>query len=190
MVRRARPGERLETLDHVVRDLDPEDILITDSSGPISMAGTMGGLATEISADSRDLVIEAAHFDPRGTARMSRRHKLFSEASYRFERGVDRDLPLRASAKAVSLLASLGGGTAVPGCTHAFVEVPQVSITMAADYPDKVAGLVYGRDTVVRRLRDVGCAVTGLAAAGAAGRRGCLRRSPRPWQARGHPAGR
>jgi phenylalanyl-tRNA synthetase beta chain len=164
VVRRARPGERLETLDHVVRDLDPEDILITDSSGPISMAGTMGGLATEISAGSRDLVIEAAHFDPRGTARMSRRHKLFSEASYRFERGVDRELPLRASAKAVSLLASLGGGTAVPGCAHAFVDVPQVSITMAADYPDKVAGLVYGRDTVVRRLRDVGCAVTGLAA--------------------------
>ena len=49
VVRRARPGERLETLDHVVRDLDPDDILITDSSGPISMAGTMGGLATEIS---------------------------------------------------------------------------------------------------------------------------------------------
>ena len=159
VVRRARPGERLETLDHVVRQLDPEDILITDSSGPISMAGSMGGLATEISARSRDLVIEAAHFDPRGTARMSRRHKLFSEASDRFERGVDRELPLRASAKAVSLLASLGGGTAVPGCTHAFVEVPPVSITMAADYPDQVAGLAYGQDTVVRRLRDVGCTV-------------------------------
>jgi phenylalanyl-tRNA synthetase beta chain len=159
-VRRARPGERLETLDHVVRELDPEDVLITDSSGPISMAGTMGGLATEISAASRDLVIEAAHFDARAVARMSRRHKLFSEASYRFERGVDRELPLRASAKAVSLLASLGGGTAVPGCTHAFVEVPRVSIGMAADYPDRVAGLVYGPDTVVRRLRDVGCAVT------------------------------
>ena len=59
MVRRARPGERLETLDHVVRALDPEDILITDASGPISMAGTMGGLATEIDDDSTDLVIEA-----------------------------------------------------------------------------------------------------------------------------------
>ena len=161
VVRRARPEERLETLDHVLRDLDAEDILITDSSGPISMAGTMGGLATEISARSSDLVIEAAHFDPRGTARMSRRHKLFSEASYRFERGVDRELPLRASAKAVSLLASLGGGTVLPGCSHAFVEVPQVSITMAADYPGEVAGLAYGRDTVLRRLQDVGCVVDG-----------------------------
>jgi phenylalanyl-tRNA synthetase beta chain len=163
VVRRARPGESMETLDHVRRDLDPDDILITDDSGPISMAGTMGGLATEISAQSRDLVIEAAHFDARGTARMSRRHKLFSEASSRFERGVDRELPLRASAKAVSLLASLGGGSVLPGCTHAFVDVPQVSISLAADYPDQVAGLRYGADTVVRRLRDVGCLVTGPA---------------------------
>ncbi len=160
VVRRARPGERLETLDHVLRDLDPEDIVIADSSGAISLAGTMGGLATEISGRSSELVIEAAHFDARGIARESRRHKLFSEASYRFERGVDRELPLRASARAVSLLASLGGGTAVPGCTHASVDVPEVSIAMAAGYPDRVAGMVYGPEAVLRRLREVGCAVT------------------------------
>ncbi len=160
VVRRARPGERLETLDHVLRDLDPEDIVIADSSGAISLAGTMGGLATEISDRSTELVIEAAHFDARGIARESRRHKLFSEASYRFERGVDRELPLRASARAVSLLASLGGGTAVLGCTHASVDVPEVSIAMAAGYPDRVAGMVYGPEAVLRRLREVGCAVT------------------------------
>ena len=165
VVRRARPGERLETLDHVVRDLDTDDILITDSSGPISMAGTMGGLATEISETSRDLVIEAAHFSAPGTARMSRRHRLFSEASYRFERGVDRELPLRASAKAVSLLAALGEASVVPGCTHASVEVPAVTITVADDYPDRVAGQAYGHDTVVQRLRDVGCEVTDPGAA-------------------------
>jgi len=159
VVRRARPGEKLETLDHVVRSLDPDDILITDSSGPISMAGTMGGLNTEIDETSTDLVIEAAHFSARGTAKMSRRHKLHSEASYRFERGVDRELPLRASAKAVALLSSLGGGQVVPGCTHAQADVAPVVISMAVDYPDRVAGVVYGRDTVVRRLREVGCTV-------------------------------
>jgi phenylalanyl-tRNA synthetase beta chain len=159
VVRRAQPGERLETLDHVVRTLDPDDILITDASGPISMAGTMGGLSTEIDETSTDLVIEAAHFDARGTAKMSRRHKLHSEASYRFERGVDRELPLRASAKAAALLSSLGGGRVVPGCTHASAEVTPVLISMAADYPDQVAGVAYGRDTVVRRLREVGCSV-------------------------------
>jgi phenylalanyl-tRNA synthetase beta chain len=160
VVRRAEPGEKLETLDHVLRDLDPDDVVIADSSGPISMAGTMGGLLTEISETSSNLVIEAAHFNARAIARESRRHKLFSEASYRFERDVDRELPLRASAKAVALLAGLGGGTVVPGCTHAQVEVPQVSITMTVDYPDKVAGTVYGRDAVLRRLHDVGCEVS------------------------------
>jgi phenylalanyl-tRNA synthetase beta chain len=159
VVRRARAGERLETLDHVVRTLDPADILITDASGPISMAGTMGGLSTEIDEASTDLVIEAAHFDARGTAKMSRRHKLHSEASYRFERGVDRELPLPASAKTVALLSRLGGGQVVPGCTHAEVDVPPVVISMAADYPDRVAGVMYGRDIVVQRLREVGCSV-------------------------------
>src|SRR5262249_9390468 len=159
VIRRARPGERLETLDHVVRALDPQDILITDASGPISMAGTMGGLSTEIDEASTELVIEAAHFDARGTAKMSRRHKLHTEASYRFERGVDRELPLRATAKAADLLSRLGGGRVTPGCTHASVEVPPVVISMAADYPDRVAGVVYGRNTVVRRLREVGCSV-------------------------------
>jgi len=157
VVRRAQPGEKLETLDHVVRSLDPGDVLITYASGPISLAGTMGGLSTEIDSDSSDLVIEAAHFDADAVAKMSRRHRLHSEASYRFERGVDRELPLRASAKAVALLSALGGGRVVPGCTHACVDVPPVTILMAADYPDRVAGVVYGRDIVVRRLREVGC---------------------------------
>ena len=119
----------------------------------------MGGLSTEIDETSTDLVIEAAHFSAEGIAKMARRHKLHSEASYRFERGVDRELPLRATAKAVALLSGLGGGQVVPGCTHASVDVPPVLISMAADYPDRVAGVVYGRDTVVRRLREVGASV-------------------------------
>jgi len=179
VVRRAEPGEKLETLDHVVRTLDPADILITDGSGPISMAGTMGGLSTEIDGTSTDLVIEAAHFDARGTAKMSRRHKLHSEASYRFERGVDRELPLRASAKAVALLSGLGSGDVVPGCTHASVEVAPVLISMAVDYPDKVAGVVYGRNTVVRRLREVGCSVREIRAAAP---------TIAPWRAEQEPA--
>jgi phenylalanyl-tRNA synthetase beta chain len=159
VVRRAEPGEKLETLDHVVRQLDPDDILITDSSGPISMAGTMGGLATEVSETSTDLVIEAAHFSAPGTARMSRRHRLFSEASARFERGVDYELPLRASAKAVELLATLGGGGAWPGYSLATAPIEPVRIVIASNLPDRVAGLSYGAETVMRRLREVGCEV-------------------------------
>jgi phenylalanyl-tRNA synthetase beta chain len=161
VVRRAEPGERLETLDHVVRELHPDDILITDGSGPISMAGTMGGLRTEIGGDSIDMVIEAAHFSSTGIARMSRRHKLHSEASYRFERGVDPELPLRACARAVRMLADLGGAEVAPGLTHTHASVDPVTITIPADHPDKIAGMAYGRDTVVRRLEQVGCQVTG-----------------------------
>jgi phenylalanyl-tRNA synthetase beta chain len=159
VVRRARPGETLTTLDHVTRTLDEADILITDDSGPISLAGTMGGLATEIDDDSTDIVIEGAHFSDTGTAKMARRHRLHSEASYRFERGTDRELPLRATARAAALLASLGGATVVPGVTHAQVPVTPVTIQLAADYPDRVAGVVYGMDTVVARLQEVGCEV-------------------------------
>src|SRR3984885_8846439 len=159
VVRRARPGETLVTLDHVTRTLCPDDILITDDSGPISLAGTMGGLATEIDDDSTDIVIEGAHFSDTGTAKMSRRHRLHSEASYRFERGVDRELPPRAPERAAALLASLGGATIVPGLTRAEVPVAPVTIELAADYPDRVAGVVYGLDTVVARLQEVGCEV-------------------------------
>jgi len=159
VVRRARPGETLVTLDHVTRTLYPDDILITDDSGPISLAGTMGGLATEIDDASTDIVIEGAHFSDTGTAKMARRHRLHSEASYRFERGVDRELPPRATARAAALLARLGGATIVPGLTNAEVPVAPVTIELAADYPDRVAGVVYGLDTVVARLQEVGCTV-------------------------------
>ena len=159
VVRRARPGETLTTLDHVTRTLYESDILITDESGPISMAGTMGGLATEIDDGSTDIVIEGAHFSDTGIAKMARRHRLHSEASYRFERGTDRELPLRATARAAALLANLGGATIVPGVTHAQVPVTPVTIQLAADYPDRVAGVVYGMDTVVARLQEVGCEV-------------------------------
>ncbi|MEZ7130893.1 phenylalanine--tRNA ligase subunit beta [Nonomuraea sp. AD125B] len=159
VVRRALPGERLETLDHVVRELDPDDILITDQSGPISMAGTMGGLETEISEGSTDIVIEAAHFSATGISRESRRHGLVSEASKRFERGVDRELPLVASWKAVRMLAELGGAQVGPGVTHAEVEVTPARIAIPASYPGRVAGVPYSKDTVIARLRQVGCTV-------------------------------
>ncbi|HEY1700173.1 MAG TPA: phenylalanine--tRNA ligase subunit beta [Trebonia sp.] len=159
VVRRAAAGEKLETLDHVKRTLDPADVLITDQSGPISLAGTMGGLSTEIGDETSDIVIEGAHFDDVAIAKAARRHKLASEASYRFERGVDPELPLTATARAVALLADLGGGTIVPGAAHAQAQAARPVIVMAADYPDRVAGVEYGQDTVMRRLTEVGCQV-------------------------------
>ncbi|HEX6937247.1 MAG TPA: phenylalanine--tRNA ligase subunit beta [Actinomycetes bacterium] len=158
VVRRAAPGERLETLDHVVRELDPEDVLITDGTGPVGLAGTMGGLTTEIDAGSTDLVIEAAHFDPVGVARMSRRHRLSSEASKRFERGVDPELPPVASTRAVQLLAELGGAQHV-GSSEMVHPRATRHLELDPARPGRTAGVVIPPDEVARRLEQVGCAV-------------------------------
>ena len=116
-VRRATEQEQLTTLDGVRRTLSTEDLLITDDSGPIGIAGTMGGETTELSETTTDLVIEAAHFDAVSVFRTEKRHKLPSEASKRFERGVDPELPAAAADRVVELLAELGGGTVDPGVT-------------------------------------------------------------------------
>jgi phenylalanyl-tRNA synthetase beta chain len=158
VVRRANPGERLETLDHVVRELDEEDLLITDDRGPIALAGTMGGLETEIGESSTEIVLEAAHFLPVPIARQSRRHKLASEASRRFERGVDPTLGPVASARAAALLAEHGGATLV-GTAEVDMSGPGSPIKMHADYPSRVAGMDYDPADVVRRLEQVGCSV-------------------------------
>ncbi len=110
VVRRAGAGEKLMTLDDQTRELDAEDLLITDDSGPIGIAGVMGGATTEISDSTTDVVIEAAHFHPIVIARASRRHKLSSEASRRFEREVDPLLPRYAAQRVADLLAELRRG--------------------------------------------------------------------------------
>ena len=79
MVRRAVAGEKLTTLDGVERDLHPEDIVITDDSGVIGLAGVMGGASTEVTAETKNILIEAARFDEVSIARTARRHKLISE---------------------------------------------------------------------------------------------------------------
>ncbi|BAC74454.1 phenylalanine--tRNA ligase subunit beta [Streptomyces avermitilis] len=163
-VRRAEQGEKLTTLDGTQRTLDAEDLVITDDRGPIGLAGVMGGAHTEIDdteGTTTEVVIEAAHFDPISVARTARRHKLASEASKRFERGVD---PLAASAAAqrtVDLLVLLAGGSADAGVTEVITPSAPHTITIPANHPDRVAGVEYGRETVVRRLQEVGCDVYG-----------------------------
>ncbi|MFF3402447.1 phenylalanine--tRNA ligase subunit beta [Streptomyces sp. NPDC002659] len=166
-VRRAEPGEKLTTLDGVQRVLDAEDLVITDNRGPIGLAGVMGGANTEI-ADHEDeagattgVVIEAAHFDAISIARTARRHKLASEASKRFERGVDPQAAAAAAQRTVDLLVLLAGATAEAGVTEIVAPSAPRTITMPADHPDRVAGVGYGRETVVRRLQEVGCDVYG-----------------------------
>ncbi|MFE6766052.1 phenylalanine--tRNA ligase subunit beta [Streptomyces sp. NPDC057689] len=165
-VRRAEQGEKLTTLDGAVRVLDSGDLVITDNRGPIGLAGVMGGADTEIAdaaegAHTAEVVIEAAHFDAISIARTARRHKLPSEASKRFERGVDPQAAAAAAQRTVDLLVLLAGSTAEAGVTEVTAPSAPRTITMPADHPDKVAGVAYGRETVVRRLQEVGCDVYG-----------------------------
>jgi phenylalanyl-tRNA synthetase beta chain len=165
-VRRAGEGEEIVTLDGAKRKLHAEDLVITDERGPIGLAGVMGGANTEIAdheeaEGTTDVVIEAAHFDAVSIARTARRHKLSSEASRRFERGVDPAAAAAAAQRTVDLLVLLAGGTADAGVTEVAAPSAPHSIAVAADHPDKVAGVEYGRETVVRRLQQVGCDVYG-----------------------------
>ena len=157
---RATGGEQFETLDHVVRTLDADDVVIRDDSGIIGLAGTMGGLHTEIDDDSSDLLLEAARFEPGGVARTARRHKLSSEASRRFERGVDRVLAPYASARAAQLLLEHGGGT-YAGMTAWESPYAPVTISMPADLPERTAGMPIDRAVTIGRLTDVGCEISG-----------------------------
>ncbi len=115
VVRRAREGEKLKTLDGVERTLVADDLVIADGEGPVALAGIMGGEGSEIRAQTRRVLLECAYFTPRGVRRSSRRHALHTDASHRFERGVDpADVP-DVLAHAASLLTALAGGSAVAG---------------------------------------------------------------------------
>lgn len=160
VVRRAEAGERLITLDDTDRELTTDDLLIADDSGPIGLAGIMGGESTEVSAETSHVVIEAAHFDPVTIARGARRHKLVSEASKRFERGVDPLLPQRAAQRVAELLVEHGGGTILPGLTVAGQAPHSDSVTMPLSLPSRVLGLDIDAETVVAALEGNGCVVS------------------------------
>jgi phenylalanyl-tRNA synthetase beta chain len=100
-VRPARPGEKITTLDDVERDLIPTDLVIADGSGPVALAGVMGGFSSEITFDTKQMFLENAHFDPPTIRRTSRRTGLRTDASIRFERGID-PVGLRRSAKRIA----------------------------------------------------------------------------------------
>ena len=166
VVRRARAGETLVTLDGARRELDPEDLLITDGgagsgqgSRVLGLAGVMGGASSEVTRATTDVLIEGAHFDPVTIARTSRRHKLASEASRRFERGVDPELPPVAVQRAVELLVQYGGGVADPAGTDVDERAPIAPVTLPVDLPTRIVGVEYPADVVRAVLEQIGCTV-------------------------------
>jgi len=159
VVRRAAAAETLTTLDGLARRLDPDDMVVCDATGPVSLAAVMGGASTEIGEATTDLLLEAAHWDPATVARSARRHKLPSEAAKRFERSVDPALPPVAAELAAQLLVRYGGGTIADGRTDVGrAQLPR-PVTMPLDLADRVAGVRYEHGAAVRRLTQIGCRV-------------------------------
>ncbi|OFL24740.1 phenylalanine--tRNA ligase subunit beta [Corynebacterium sp. HMSC062A03] len=161
VVRNASEGETFETLDHVKRELSAGDVVICDDNGIQSLAGVMGGTTSEISDETTDIYFESAIWDPITVARTSRRHKLSSEASRRFERGVDPAIVEVALDVACALLQHIAGGTIEEGRTLVGDVAKREPITLRAAKPSEYAGVEYSHETVVKRLTEVGCEVSG-----------------------------
>ncbi|MCX7622451.1 MAG: phenylalanine--tRNA ligase subunit beta [Thermomicrobium sp.] len=155
IVRRARPGEEIETLDHVRRTLSPETLVIADTERPVGIAGVMGGLDSEITDETTAILLETANFDMLNIRRTARAQRLRTEASARFERGLDPNLCWPAATRAVHLLTQL-----VPSCqVVAYVdhypaprrphriEFPRTEIPrlLGVDYPDEEIRTVFQR---------------------------------------------
>lgn len=161
IVRRATEGEKLKTLDDKVRDLSPEDLLVTDGSGPIGLAGVMGGSTTEMTEATRSVLIEAATFDTVSIARTARRHKLPSEASRRFERGVDPAVAFVAARRAADLMVRYAGGTLDNEIGGALMAaVIETEIALPAGFIGGLIGVDYTDDEITGALEKIGCRVT------------------------------
>lgn len=161
VVRRAQAGEKLTTLDDVERVLDPQDLVIADSEGGsrvLAIAGVMGGATSEVTETTSNVLIEAAHFHPVSVARSARRHKLPTESSKRFERGVDYQLAPVAAQRAADLLVRYGGGSYGPITEIDRTQAP-APIEFALDAASRLTGVDYPREQVVGLLREIGCQV-------------------------------
>ena len=134
-VRMARPGESLVTLDGVARELADDDLVICDAEKPVALAGVMGGEATEITPETRNVLLEAAWFRPSTVRNTSRRLKLVSEASHRFERGADWEGTVWAADRIASLLGQTGAGSVLKGCIDCYPgsrELPEIHLQAAS----------------------------------------------------------
>lgn len=142
IVRRARAGERMTTLDGVDRLLDEEMLLITDGGGPVAIAGVMGGLETEVTEETRNILLESANFDYINNRRTTQLLNLPSEAATRFGRGIDPELTITGLKRASELMRVLAGGTIAEGIVDNYPVKPKVKIiTFPPGEVERIAGI-------------------------------------------------
>jgi len=162
VVRKAADGEQVVTLDGQTRTLCADDLLITDDSGPIGLAGVMGGETTELTAETTNIMVEAANFSSRSIGWTLRRQSLPSEASKRFHRGTDPAAAYSAAHRAADLLVELAGASvSVETVAGAVPPMPQQAIPV--DLPARILGVDVSPDKVVEILTASGVTVTATA---------------------------
>ncbi|NPA91883.1 MAG: phenylalanine--tRNA ligase subunit beta [Chloroflexi bacterium] len=161
IVRRARPGERIVTLDGVERELDPDMLLIADEKGPIAIAGVMGGLETEVTENTRNILLESANFDYINNRRTAQKLKLPSEASRRFSRGIPEEMVPVAAKRASELMRVLAGGTIAKGMVDNYpVKQERIEITITPREIERQLGVAIPVDEIVDILRRLDFQVT------------------------------
>jgi phenylalanyl-tRNA synthetase beta chain len=150
IVRNARPGEQIETIDHVKRELDEQVLLIADENGPVGLAGVMGGVDSEVTDETKTILLESASFDPKSIRRTARALKLPSEASARFQRGVDPNLAWPAIERFVALLREIDPGATVRYVADAYPRPRERgSVRMKLSEIERLLGMTIPTETVL-----------------------------------------
>jgi phenylalanyl-tRNA synthetase beta chain len=163
IVRRAVAGEKLCTLDGVERELDEQMLVIADAARAVAVAGVMGGLETEISSETTDVLIESAYFAPASVRRTSKLLGLHTEASHRFERGVDYDGVLRAQNRCAALICEIAGGTATEDAIDIYpVTLPKIEVSLRPSRVPALSGVDVPVDEIKRILTSLGFAAAPL----------------------------
>jgi len=160
VVRRARPGERIKTLDGQERALGPDMAMVCDPEHAVGIGGVMGGADSEVTAATTRVLLEAAYWDPGSIRRTARALSLTTDAAYRFERGGDIEAPPDVLARAAQLMAELGGGTVARGVIDAYPEPrPHRRLALRLSRVERVIGASPSREEAVRILQALGFAV-------------------------------
>jgi phenylalanyl-tRNA synthetase beta chain len=160
IVRPAEAGEQLQTLDGELRELDPEVLIIADESGPVALAGIMGGAATEVTDETVNVLIESAHFAPTAVRRGARKLGMHTDASHRFERGSDSEICLEAALRAAALMVELAEGRLPAAVVDCRKETPwQASGSLDLDKLDEFAGTPIPKQLIERVFPALGFAL-------------------------------
>ena len=161
IVRRAAKGEKMTTIDGIERKLSEDMLIIADEQRPIAIAGVMGGLDTEVSASTKNILLESAYFDPISVRRTSRKLGLRSESSYRFERGVDLEAVVAASDRATVLIGEIAGGVAGPLTDTGRKKAKPINISFDVTGSGKLLGVDISSSKAKAIFKSLGLGATG-----------------------------